>query len=374
MIEKIKSFIKKEVVLTVAMIAAVFSCFFVTPDVEYVGYIDWRTLAILWMLMVVMAGFQNLGVFSQVGENLVAKVSTVKGLALVFILLNFFSAMLITNDVALITFVPFTMITLKIGKKEEFLIPIIVLETIAANMGSMLTPLGNPQNLYLYGLSGMEFSEFLQVMLPYSCVALVLLLLIAVLRIPATQVQLAEKGTYRRSGKEKAMLLYYTALFFCALLVVLRVLDVKIGILLVLLCTLCLDWKRLKDADYGLLFTFLFLFIFIGNMKRIPALSDLLAQGITGREVGVSILLSQVISNVPAAILCSGFTTKWESLLIGCNLGGLGTLIASMASLISYKQYVNTKHADSKNYLLVFTGLNMLFLVVLVAWHLLLQL
>lgn len=363
--QAVKRFINNEIVLCVAFVLAVLSSFFVHPDEQYIGYIDFRTLSILLALMITMAGLQRLQVFRQVGELLVAKMNSIRGVSLVLIALCFFSAMFITNDVALLTFVPFSIVTLSISGRKDLFIIVIVLETIAANLGSMLTPLGNPQNLYLYSIADMKLGQFIILMLPYSLAALVLLALVTVIRVKSAPVVLKEKSTYERTKRDKKQIGMYAFTFLVSILVVARLIDYRIGLIIVIAITLIFDRRVLRKPDYSLLFTFIFLFIFIGNMKRIPEVSSALNDLVAKNEVVVSIGLSQVISNVPAAILCSGFTDKIDKLIIGTNLGGLGTLIASMASLISFKQYGYIDGADKKRYMLVFTVANILFLIVM---------
>ena len=358
-------FIKKEMVLTISFVLAVASSFFVHPDAEYIGYIDFRTLSILFMLMLTMAGLQKLGVFKQAGEYLVCKAKDTREMIAILVALSFFSAMVITNDVALITFVPFTIISLEIAGRTDMLIITVVLETIAANLGSMLLPIGNPQNLYLYSKAGMSFNDFLECMLPYSIFAFVLLAAVIYFKADRSGIEKSDKNVYRRTGREKRLIALYALTFVFAILVVVRVVPYEVSLLAVLALVLIFDMKTLKKPDYSLLFTFVFLFVFIGNMKRIPAFSNALLSAVNGNEVMLSVALSQVISNVPAAILLSGFTGSYDKLIVGTNLGGLGTLIASMASLISFKLYCNSKGANKNKYILVFTGYNLLFLAVL---------
>ena len=362
----IKSFIQKEIVLSVSFVLAALSCIFVKPDILYVDYIDFRTLCILLSLMITMAGFQQQGVFLQIGKNLAGRMHSMRGVSIILIALCFFSSMFITNDVALLTFVPFSIITLSISGQQKLFIDVIVLETVAANLGSMLTPLGNPQNLYLYSLSGMTLTEFIMLMLPYSIAAGILLIIFAVFMVKPEPASIQEAGDFSASKQRNLLIIMYTLTFLMSLLVVIRVLPYQAGLLAVLLPVLLFDREILKKPDYSLLFTFIFLFIFIGNIKRIPFLSELLKELVKLNETGISILLSQFISNVPAAILCSGFTENIPNLIIGTNLGGLGTLIASMASLISFKQYCTTEKPDAKRYLLRFTAVNVIFLIAMV--------
>ena len=238
-------------------------------------------------------------------------------------LLPFFTSMLVTNDVSLITFVPFAILVLRIIGRLEYLIPVIVLQTVAANLGSATTPLGNPQNLYLYSLSGMGLGEFLRLMAPVTGLSLVLLSA-AVLCLPCRPLGAADIRLNRPDRR-----------------------------------------GLLRRVDYSLLLTFLFFFVFVGNMKALPTVSEALSGLVAGREMTVGILLSQVISNVPAAMLLSGFTADYPALLLGVNLGGLGTLIASMASLISYKLYAAADGARTGKYMLFFTAVNVVLLAVL---------
>ena len=366
MVSKILQFLKKETVLTIAWIAAVVSMFFVPPGAEYVGYIDFRSLGILWSLMVIMEGLKKIGLFRYVGQWLLQRTRRVWQLAAVLIFLCFFSSMLITNDVALITFVPFALYILAQTKMTELLIPVVVLQTLAANLGSMLTPVGNPQNLYLYGLSGIGFGEFLSLMLPYTAMTLVMLIAsICFLKGKGRAVpQDALKGQEVYATPVPKILIY-AGLFILALLVVLRFVPFWILCIVVLVAVFLLDRKVLISIDYALLFTFVGFFIFTGNLGRIESVSQFLTEIIAGREVLTGVLSSQVISNVPAALLLSGFTERYNDLIIGVNLGGLGTLIASMASLISYKVLAHNYNEKKGRYFLVFTGMNVLYLAVL---------
>ena len=374
--KKIVDFLKNETVLAVALVLAFLSMFVVLPDAEYAGYIDFRTLSILFCLMAVMVGMQEIGLFRFTAEKLLVKVKNTTQLVLILVLLCFFFSMFITNDVALITFVPFSFIVLgMMGEEEEkkLMIPVVVFQTIAANLGSMLTPMGNPQNLYLYGKSGMSLISFLALMLPYTIFALVLLLLCSVwlgkkCGKGAVEVTLAEKTSLK--GREKE-LLRYGVLFILSLLTVAHVLDYKICLLILLVVFLIWDRPLLKRVDYALLLTFIGFFVFIGNMGRVPFFNDLLQKLVAGNEVVVSVISSQVISNVPAALLLSGFTDKIEGLIVGTNLGGLGTLIASMASLISYKYIAKENKCSKGTYFGYFTVANVIFLVLLMAlWFL----
>lgn len=379
MMKKILIFFKKETVLCVALMLALFSMFLVPPDVKYLGYIDFRTLAILFCLLCVMAGLQKIGVFNRIAQKLLERVRSGSGLILTLVFLCFFSSMLITNDVALITFVPFTFIVLRmLGRKleDQILLPVVVLQTIGANLGSMLTPIGNPQNLYLYGKAGLLVGEFLMLMLPYTFLSLVLLAVFCVLqgRVCHGFPKLEEMSwqEFSRMGKKTAFqLAFYLALFFLCLLTVGHILPWQAIFFVVLISIFVADRHILMKVDYSLLLTFVGLFVFIGNLGRVPAFRTFLQSIVTGREIYTAIIVSQIISNVPSALLLSEFTEDMEGLIIGTNMGGLGTLIASMASLISYKHVAKEAGEHKGKYIALFTVGNIVFLTALILMNLL---
>lgn len=371
--------LKKETVLCVAALLAVLSMFFIPPDAVYGGYLDYRVLALLFCLMTIMQGFQRTGLFAALGNRLLRRVSTTRQLTLVLVLLCFFTSMWITNDVALLTFVPFTILILKIAGLKKHLIPILCLQTIAANLGSMLTPVGNPQNLYLYSISKMSLMQFLEIMAPLSGISLVVIVILCLLQKQESveirqdwQIgQNRKEQSGRNTGLENGIL---AVLFACSLLSVFRILPWQILLALTLLvCVgislLCKEVYLPLRADFGLMLTFVAFFVFIGNMGRMEAVRELLVKVLQGRELLLSFTCSQVISNVPAAILLSGFTDQYEALLQGVNIGGLGTLIASLASLISYKFFAAeaTEKGEKGRYLLIFTAWNVLLATILLA-------
>lgn len=367
--------LKQEAVLSIAVVLAAVSAFFVHPDMGDADYIDFRTLAILFSLMAVMAGLRSQGVFDGLGRVLLARTKTAAQVMLVLVLLCFFSSMLITNDVALITFVPFTFVVLDmLGReiRDKWVVPVVCMQTIAANLGSMMTPVGNPQNLYLYGKSGLSMGSFVMLMLPYAAISLALLLgwILFLCRDQKQKWNLELTGEHVRG--DRTVIGMYAVGFGVCLLTVLRVVPCWIMFCLILAAVLLKDRKTLRNVDYSLLLTFVAFFIFIGNLGRVEAFSNWLRGILTGREVPVAVLASQVTSNVPAALLLSGFTDRTEALIIGTNLGGLGTLIASMASLISFRQIARGEPARKGEYFRLFTISNLAFLAVLMlAWMLL---
>ncbi len=370
----IKILLKNETVFCVSLVLAVLSALIVHPDAGYAAYPDYRTIALLFCLMIIVAGAQSLGIFAMLGHFLLKGAGSVKKLSVIMVLLCFFSSMVITNDVALITFVPFTLMIFQMGGRIDRVLKLVVLETIAANLGSMATPIGNPQNLYLYSISGFSVPQFAWAVLPYVGIALVMLMaaVMAGRDEPLMNVEIREKT--KRNGKKfwgKAAV--FLVLLFLCLLVVFRILPYQPVLICVMVTVLLVDRKLYLSVDYFLLLTFLCFFVFIGNMKRIPEINEWLVTVVNGRELIAGILTSQVISNVPAAILLSGFSSDLSALLTGVNLGGLGTLIASLASLISFKFFARVYPNEKGKFLKVFTVWNVLFLIVLAVAAMLLE-
>ena len=369
--EKLIAFFKKETILCISGILAFGSAFLIPPDAKYIEYCDIRVLVLLFCLMAVMGGFQQLGVFDRMANLLLARARRMRQLATTLVMLCFFSAMFVTNDVALITFVPFTIMLLERANLKEKMIPFIVMQTIAANLGSMLTPVGNPQNLFLYTISGMEMGEFFAVTVPYVGVSYFLLYVYCYFQ--GKQPLVTEKQEPKRnwSVNDKTFLAVLSILFLLCLLAVFRIAPYQAILVVILVWFIFFQKGILKDLDYNLLLTFVFFFVLIGNLGRIPVIRETLQDLLIGREVFVSFLASQCISNVPAAVLLSEFTDRYDLLIAGVNIGGLGTLIASMASLISYKYFAQVPGAKKGKYMLYFTAMNLLFAVILLAVNLL---
>lgn len=366
---------KLDPVLAVAWVLAIVSAFFVKPSKEYIGYIDFRSLGILWGLMVIIQGFRQNTVFEKIAGKLMGGVKKAWQLAAVLIFMCFIGSMFITNDVALITFVPFALMVLHSCGRDDMMIPVIVFQTIAANLGSMLTPIGNPQNLYIYGLTGMSLPEFVSVMLPYTLVSAVMLGL-AVFTIPNKKAKLettSDANLISEFGSVPQIVIY-CLLFIVALLSVVRVIPWYFMVAAVFVVVAIMDYQILFRADYILLLTFIGFFIFTGNLAKIDVISNFLGNIMEGKEFALSVITSQFISNVPATLMLSGFTTEYKELLAGVNVGGLGTLIASMASLISFKAYTKEHKESSGKYFAAFTIFNIVFLIVLCVLHLLVHL
>ena len=365
-------YLKKDPVLFISGILAIVSCFFVHPDQEYLAYIDWRVLGILFSMMLVVAELVRIGLFKRLTDMLLARVHSSGAVSLILVWLCFFMGMILTNDVTLVTMVPFAIgVMTSFGDRKNTTYTLILM-TVAANLGSMQTPIGNPQNLYLYTRYSVPLGHFLLLMLPYSLLSLALVSLAVFI--------LCRKGgsSKRESGKltplNKPKLLISLLLFLCCLLVVARVIDYRIVLAVLIAAMLVIDRKAFHYVDFTLLITFVFFFVFVGNMGRIDAVKDVIGNVVGSAPVLTAVLSSQVISNVPAALLLSAFTDNADALIIGTNLGGLGTLIASMASLITYKFHsAMPKPEDKKTpgYIPAFSLVNIVFLVLLFGLYLL---
>ena len=379
---RLKICLKKDVVLTIAILLALLSSLFVHPDKQYINYIDYRTLILLFCLMSVMAGLRKIKLFDRVAATLVSRCTNEGQLIILLVVVVFFTSMIITNDVALLTFVPFTISVLNIlhpNVKNRWMITLIVMETIAANLGSMLTPVGNPQNLYLYNVSGMSMGGFLLIMLPYSVLSLVMLIIWIIIRCNSKSTNIDRNiklGDIRNTNSEiaynsrdKRIIGMYFFLFILCIMTVVKIIPFYITFVILLVCILIFDRDTLKNVDYSLIFTFTGFFIFIGNIGRIPLFKDFLQGFISGKEMITAVLCSQIMSNVPAALLLTGFTDNIRMLIIGTNLGGLGTLIASMASLISFKFIQREDKNVNGTYIATFTVANVVFLICLMVLY-----
>ncbi len=384
---------KHDTILVVSFLLAVVSCFFVLPDEGYFAYINYRVLAILFSLMLCVQGLVNIGCFSYLTQKLLGTLDSERKLSHLLCLLSFFSSMLITNDVALVTLVPFAILVLSAFHDARRLKYTLILMTAAANLGSMLTPIGNPQNLYLYTEYGLSAGEFILLMLPYSLASLFFIFLLVMLlnKTDHTADTALSESVTRPDAKHVYL---YLALFLACILTVAGVLHYLILLAAISAVMFFFDKKAFLGVDYSLLFTFTFFFILIGNLGRIGVIRDTLSGLVSGHEVATAILSSQLISNVPAAMLLSAFTENGRALAVGINLGGLGTLIASMASLITFKFYAgyvrekaspapDTPNAGARraphkkkeggSYLLSFTFISLILLSGLLLLHFLLQ-
>lgn len=333
--DRLFHFFKEEIIFSISLILAIISCFFVPPSVDYLNYINWETIILLFIIMLFVEILKNLSVFEILVRKLLKKVKNTRGLVLFLVFTCFFSSIFITNDVSLIIFVPFTILALRKVDRLDLIIFAVSMETIAANVGCMVLPIGAPHNIVMYTVSHIPFQSFFLILLPYIVVSAVFLIILSFF-VPSDAVNLPKFGKVE-INKEG---------FF----------------------------KRvLFGVDYFLLLTFIALFVLIGNLENITFFNLLFKKWIIGNEVIWGVVASQFISNVPAAILLSGFSTNYEAIIVGINIGGLGTLIASMANLISYKILVR-EHGEFKiRYLIIFTVLNVVLLLILLGVYVLIH-
>lgn len=367
--ESLRGFCKAQPVLVIAFVLAVISAVIVPPDAKYKEYCNTTVLIQLFGLMLAVSGVRSIGVFDTMTGAILKRTGTVRRLGFLLMLICFFTSMLVTNDVVLLTFVPLTLLIFRQIPDEKSRILTIVLETAAANLGSMLTPVGNPQNLYLYDRYAMDAGTFLRVMLPAGAGSLAMLSLLCLL-LPKTACTAVSQP---KTALHKPKAIAYTALFAVCLCCVFRLIPPLVLLFLAIAVALIFDRSLLRKVDYSLLVTFVCFFVFVGNIARISAVSDGISQILAGREVLISAILSQGISNVPAAMMLSGFTENGTALLLGVNLGGLGTMIASMASLISFQFYRKAEGAKTGRYFAVFSAVNFGMLAVLLLAALLLN-
>ena len=331
LIDRSLNFFKKEIILSISLILAIVSCFFVQPSINYLNYINWDTIILLLVIMIIVEILKNLSIFEILVRKLLAKIGNSRGLVLVLVFTCFFSSIFITNDVSLIIFVPFSILALKKVNRIDLTILTVSLQTIAANVGCMVLPIGAPHNIVMYTVSKIPFESFFLLLLPYVIVSVVFLL-ICLFFIENDEIVLPKMSKIEVDRKN-----FFKRVFL--------------------------------GVDYYLLLTFIALFILIGNLENIAFFNLLFKKWIVGNEVIWGIIASQVISNVPAAMLLSGFSTNYEAIIVGINIGGLGTLIASMANLISYKILVREYNEFKIRYLVVFTVLNVILLAILVGVH-----
>lgn len=358
---KLVRFLKKNAVLSIAALAAMVTVFFVPPDKEYLNYIDLKTMVCLFLTLAVVCALRNIKFFTILARRLVMLAGNLRSLFLLLIVITFLGSMVIANDMALITFLPLGYFALQVTKQEKYMAYLFVLQNISANLGGMLTPFGNPQNLYIYSYYNIPTWEFCKIMFPPFSLAIALLAL-ACLPIKPLKFNITQEFP-ERLNRKKALL--YGAMFIISVLIVFRTIPFEIGLIVIPLILLFVDRDALLMVDYGLLGTFFFFFIFAGNMARIDTVNAVISSLLQKDTLIVSILSCQFISNVPSAILLSKFTTDYIPLLLGVNIGGTGTLIASLASLITFSEFRILHPEQTKKYLIIFGLLNAAFLVIM---------
>ncbi len=355
------SFCKKNVVMLIAFSCAVITCFIVAPDERYLDYIDFKTLTCLFCVLAVVGALRNIKFFYMLAQKTVRIFKTAKLSVLALVYVTFIGSMLIANDMALLTFLPLGYLVLSSTGKEKYMAFTFIMQNVAANLGGMLTPFGNPQNLYLYNAFSIPTGEFMSIMLVPFAVSIALITLCCIIFVKNEPLEIAEEKRTLPPLKTTIYLL----LFALSIIIVFDTIPYWIGLIIIPLTLLFLDRKALVKVDYPLLLTFVFFFIFAGNMARIEPVKNVFGYFMQQNTLLFSALSCQVISNVPSSILLSQFTTNYKDLLLGVNIGGVGTLIASLASLITLREYL--KHNPNKfwSYLLKFSIVNFSFLAIL---------
>ena len=360
----ILQFFKKNTVMTIAMAAAALTSLIIPVDSEYIGYFDFKTLTCLFCVLAVVCALKNISFFYILAQSIVERFKNARTSVLLLVYITFIGSMLIANDMALLTFLPLGYFVLHSGRKEKYMAHTFVLQNIAANLGGMLTPFGNPQNLYLYSKFNIPNLEFMGIMLMPFLLSITLITLCCVVFIKPEPLEIEKT----QATLPPAKTVLYLCLFVLAVAIVFRGVPYLIGLAVIPTVLMLVDRRALKDVDYPLLLTFVFFFIFAGNMARIDIVSGIFSFLMEKSTLLFSTLSCQIISNVPSAILLSQFTDNYRELLVGVNIGGVGSLIASLASLITFREY--TKHAPEKTgyYVKVFSAFNFGFLAVLVGF------
>lgn len=361
LLRTIINFSKTQFVLSIAVIAMLITCIFVPVDTSYLGYFNWRTLATLFCTLAVVAAFSHIHVFEILSKNIVIKLHNLRNATLGLVFITFFGSMLLANDMALLTFLPLGFYVLNSTDNKQHMAFTFIMQNIAANLGGMVTPFGNPQNLYLYSYYGINTMEFVKIMLP-SFLAATVLIVVCCLFVKPTPLTLKNDEDYILDKKRT---LIYSVLFVASILIVFRIVPYIWGTVAITIALLLLDKDSIKEVNYPLLATFCVFFVFSGNMARIPAVSAFFEYLLPKNTLLFGILSCQFISNVPSAVLLSHFTNDYASLLPAVNIGGCGTLIASLASLITFSEYKKHNPAKTKSYVIKFSMINFSFVILL---------
>lgn len=358
---KLLSFIKTNIVMVIALMLAIITSVFVPVDKGYLSYFDLKTLTCLFCVLSVVCALKDINFFYILARKVVEHFRTARLAVLVLVYITFIGSMLIANDMALLTFLPLGYFVLTSTKMEKYMAFTFIMQNIAANLGGMLTPFGNPQNLYLYTKFNIPNDEFVSIMLLPFAVSVAIITLCCIIFVKNEKLRLQEEKV--NISPVKATL--YMILFMLSIAIVFRTIPYWIGIVIIPVVLLFMDRHALKMVDYPLLLTFVFFFIFSGNMARIEAVREFFCMLLSKSTLLFSVLSCQFISNVPSAILLSQFTTNYSDLLVGVNIGGVGTLISSLASLITFREYIKHNHGKTMYYIGMFSALNFGFLIIL---------
>lgn len=361
MLAKIIDLVKKQLVLFIATIAMIVTCFFVHIDSEYISYFNFRTLATLFCTLEVVSAFSHIHTFEKISRSIVARFHNLRNVTFSLVFITYIGSMFLANDMALLTFLPLGYFVLSRTNHKEAMSFTFIMQNIAANLGGMVTPFGNPQNLYLYSYYNISNFNFVKIMLPFFLAATVLIFVICFFVKPIP-LEIQDNVVY---PFRKRRTYIYSFLFICSILIVFRFVPCLAGTIAITVALFFLDKNAIKEVNYPLLLTFCVFFVFSGNMARIPAVNKFFSEVLPKNTLLFGILSCQVISNVPSAVLLSHFTTDYASLLPAVNIGGCGTLIASLASLITFTEYKKAKAGKISSYLIKFSLLNFGFVIVL---------
>ncbi len=361
---RLKDFVKKNTVMFAALCAAAITSIIVPPDREYIGYFDFKTLTCLFCVLAVVCALKNVNFFYVLAEKIVERFKNARICILALVYITFIGSMLIANDMALLTFLPLGYFVLTASRKRKYMAFTFIMQNIAANLGGMLTPFGNPQNLYLYTKFQIPVGEFMSIMAPPFAVSVALITLCCIVFVKNEPMRFEEE----KLTLEPKRTALYLVLFLLAIVIVFRGIPYWIGLIVIPAVLLAADRKALKMVDYPLLLTFVFFFIFAGNMARIEAVRSFFSSLLEQSTLLFSVVSCQCISNVPSAILLSQFTDNYPDLLVGVNIGGIGTLIASLASLITFREYTKHHPHHAKYYVEYFSAFNFGFLFILLAF------
>ena len=360
---KISEFTSKNIVLVIAAILAVASCFIVKPDAKYIGYFDFKTLTCLFCTLAVICALKNIRFFTIIAQKIVTYTGNTRTLALALVYITFIGSMFLANDMALLTFLPLGYLSLSSTGKEKYMAPIFIIQNIAANLGGMLTPFGNPQNLYIYTKFNIPTLEFMGIMvLPF--ILSIVLFTVGCFFIPKESLVLENKDEEKINSKKA---IFYLVLFALTILMVFRIIPYYLCLPIILVSIMTTDKKALAKVDYPLLLTFACFFLLAGNVSRIQIVNVFFSTLLEKNTLLTSIFSCQVISNIPSAILLSEFTENYRELLLGVNIGGVGTLISSLASLITFREYTSHVKGKTLKYIGLFSSLNFGFLIILTA-------
>lgn len=357
----IRHFISKNLVMCIAFVAAVITSVIVPVDRKYIGYFDFKTLTCLFCVLAVVCALKNINFFYILADKIVRVFKNAKMCVLALVYITFIGSMLIANDMALLTFLPLGYFVLTAASKRKYMAFTFIMQNIAANLGGMLTPFGNPQNLYLYSKYNIPNLEFISIMALPFLFSIIIITVCCLIFVKSEPLKLRDEAMLL--NKKRTAL--YLTLFALSIVIVFRVIPYWVGLIIIPPVLLVFDRKALKSVDYGLLFTFVFFFIFAGNMARIDIVRDLFSSLLNKNTLLVSIASCQFISNVPSAILLSQFTENYKDLLVGVNIGGVGTLISSLASLITFREYVKHNPGKTRYYIAIFSAFNFAFLIIL---------